>query len=301
MSTVHIKGFGLIGSLLAWELTSRKIMFSWEDNDTPGAWKASTGCIYPSGEELDAVNYDLWLQSFGQADRRPIILFSEAVPYGYTQKSIPHHNNSKELKYVETVGNIKILNKQSMHVNVQAFVQFTQEFFFSARIDKTPTNRLVIHANGFHKYKPTDYRWGWSVECKPSGEVFNRYPRFCLNAKEGRFINAYLYPKPTTDTYYLGTHFIYQKEQKDLEIKDKIEKIVQHISKVTDGQVSIEITGEPKTGWRPAYMEEYSHAFIQEGSSMYVTPKSANGLRHAPTYIKELADGIQEYLYATSI
>lgn len=313
MAKIHIKGFGLIGSLLAWELSFRKIDFTWEDNEDPKcAWKASTGCIYPSGEPLDVLNYDLWLQEFSHAlvnnpdldrgfNRKPIELFAEAVPYGFTQKSIPHGNNSKELKVIETIGNIKILNKQSMHVNVQKFVKFNQNFFFGSKVQSAPEGALVIHAHGFHKYKPTDYRWGWSVECEVAGEVFEKYPRFCLNAKEGRFINAYLYPKPQTPFYYLGTHFIYQKHKKDLQIGDKVNKIIQHIEKVTNGAVTIKPTKDPVIGWRPAYVEDFPNAFIQEGQRIYVTPKSANGLRHAPSYIKEIADAIQENIYASTI
>jgi hypothetical protein len=310
MSRVHIKGFGLIGSLLAWELTERKIDFTWEDNETPGAWKASTGCIYPSGEPLDAENYNLWLKAFssgfsespyGAENRKPIELFAEAVPYGFTQKNIPHGNNSKELRVVESVGNIKILNKQSMHVNVQKFVDFTQKFFYTYRTQQ-PNDALIVHAHGFHKFKTTDYRWGWSVECNVSGPVFDKYPRFCLNAKEGRFINAYLYPKPTTPHYYLGTHFIYQRQQKQLEIGNKIQKIIEHIKKVTDGTVNIELTADPVTGWRPAYTEDFAHSFILDGgNNLYVTPKAANGLRHAPSYIQEIADVIQENMYASTI
>lgn len=312
MSAVHIKGFGLIGSLLAWELSFRKIDFTWEDNEDPKcAWRASTGCIYPSGEPLDALNYNLWLEEFSSNlvfnansehsnNRKPIELFAESVPYGFTQKSIPHGNNSKELKVVESVGNIKILNKQSMHVNIQKFVKFTQNFFHSLRIQQ-PKNALTIHAHGFHKYKQTDYRWGWSVECEVDGEVFDKYPRFCLNAKEGRFVNAYLYPKPRTGYYYLGTHFIYQKEQKELQIGDKVNKIIEHIKKVTNDSVFINPTKDPVIGWRPAYTEEFSTAFIQEGSNLFLTPKSANGLRHAPLFIKEIADAIQENLYVSTI
>ena len=301
MLKVHIKGFGLIGSLLAWELTERKIDFSWHDEDHPSAWKASTGCIYPSGDPFDNLNYNLWLKKFSGDTTAPIQLFAESVDYGFTQKSIPHGNNSKELKVVNSVGNIKILNKQSMHFNVQKFVNFSRNFFFSVSTPVDPSGALVVHAHGFHKHRPTDYRWGWSIRCKVSGEVFDKHPRMCLNAKEGRFINAYLYPRPMTDDYYLGTHFIYQKNQKNLEIGNKVENIISHIKKVTDGQVDIQTDGVATVGWRPAYVSEFPHAFIQESNQMYITPKSANGLRHAPSYIKEIADAIQVQVYASVI
>lgn len=303
MLKVHFKGFGLVGSLLAWELHQRKIDFSWDDEDKDCAWKASTGCIYPSGEPFDALNYDLWLKKLTQISDKlnPIEIFFEKVNYGFTQKSIPHGNNSKELKVVESIGDVKILNKQSIHMNVQKFVQFTRNFFWANFTKNTEPNVLIIHAHGFHKYRPTDYRWGWSVACTVSGEVFDKYPRMCLNAKEGRFINAYLYPRPMTNEYYLGTHFIYQKTQKNLEIGNKVDKIISHIKKVTNNQVEIELAGTPTVGWRPAYVDEFPHAYIQEGREMYVTPKSANGLRHAPSYIKEIADTIEAQIYASTI
>lgn len=301
MLKVHIKGFGLIGSLLAWELSERKIDFTWYDEDHPSAWKASTGCIYPSGDPFDHLNYNLWLKKFSPDEVMPIQLFAESVNYGFTQKSIPHGNNSKDLKVIESIGNIKILNKCSMHVNIQKFVNFSRNFFFSASVPADPSNALIIHAHGFHKYRPTDYRWGWSIQCKVSGEAFDKYPRMCLNAKEGRFINAYLYPRPMTDDYYLGTHFIYQKNQKNLEIGNKVENIISHIKKVTDGKINIQTNGVATVGWRPAYVSEFPHAFIQESNQMYITPKSANGLRHAPSYIKEIADAIQAQVYASTI
>lgn len=289
---VHLNGMGLVGSLLALELQRRGVGFSWWDADEDvTAWRASTGCVYPSAEAVDLVGYNRWAKVLAEGSE-PVCRFAEVVPYAFTQKSIPHGAGSKALRVIERHGSVKVLNKPSFHVNVQAFVEYTRAALASLRARPEPGG-LLVHAHGFHRRMTTDYRWGWSAPCVVSGSVFDRHPRLCLNAKEGRFVNAYLYPRPGTSQYYVGTSFIYQREPRPLLVDEKVDRIIAHIKRVTGGGLGIELAGSVTAGWRPAYSAAGSAAFIRDGNEVFIRPQSANGLRHAPVWLERVASEVE--------
>ena len=54
MKPVHLEGFGVLGSLIGWELEQRGVPFTWHDTDEEVcAWRACTGAIFPTGEAAD--------------------------------------------------------------------------------------------------------------------------------------------------------------------------------------------------------------------------------------------------------
>jgi hypothetical protein len=286
---VHLRGFGLIGSLLAHTLSDAGIDFSWFDIDlqTPNkacAWKASTGCVYPSGEDLDKRNY---------AKIRTLRAVSERLEtanYAFTQKSIPHHSADRELQVAKTIGGLKILNRPSYHLNVQAFVEHTRELF-KDRISEDPRGALVVNSNGFHSLKPTSYRWGWHCEATVAIEhpdLYNMVGRTCFNLKEGRFNNTYLYPKPGTDKYYFGTHFIFQNKIKPLETSSKIAWCLKHAQEQLEGIAEVYVdTSTCVEGWRPAFLED-SNNVLMHNNELFIKPQMANGLRHHPEVMSEI-------------
>lgn len=284
MLRIHLSGMGLVGCLLACELERLGLGFTWSDSEASvTAWKASTGCVYPSGEAVDLVGYNRWAAMLAESSHA-VCRFSETASYGFTQKSIPHGAGSKLLRVARSHGSVKVLNKPSFHVNVQGFVLDTRQRLAGQRSRPKP-GEIIVHSHGYHGKFVTDYRWGWSAPCFVRGGVFEIYPRMCLNAKEGRFINAYLYPRPGTDHFYLGTSFIYQKAPKPLEMEGKLLKIVQHIKRVAGGGLEIEVAGSPVAGWRPVYSEDGLPVCAREENELFVRPQAANGLRHSPVWI----------------
>lgn len=286
---IHIIGMGVVGSILARHLHEQGIEFSWFNEDKEfTAWKASTGCIYPSGDELDNFNYE----RFPESAKRLGINYEEAL-YSFTQKSIPHHEGDKSLQVISQDGLLKFVNKPSYHINVQELVKHTREKFIGKFRTQAPEGSFVIHAHGFHGAMQTDYRWGWS--CEATLQVPQREVRICFNLKEGRFNNSYIYPKPGTEKYYFGTHFIYQRAPKHLETLKKAEKILEHVNSVLPD--SYKIRPDFSTiveGWRPAFTEPGPCGVYKDGE-FYIRPQMANGLRHHVSLLYAIDEHIQGY------
>lgn len=294
---VHILGAGVVGSFLMRALEKENIEFSWFDPDHHSgnsevcAWKASTGCIFPSGEKIDEENYE----KFQDSARRLGVEY-ETAEYCFSQNSIPHKANSKKLEVVEEKHQLKFLNKPSFHVNVQEFVKSTRKKYQGRFLQTAPKESLIIQAHGFHEALKTDYRWGWHARAKVQTVDGKRY---CFNLKEGRFIVGYLYPIPGSDEYYLGTHFLYQKRPKAVEMKDKHTKMLSHIKNKTDGFVSnIDVDWNSLVvGWRPAYVkEEESPAVLEKDGCLFLRPQMANGLRHHVTFLSEVLPEVKKRL-----
>jgi len=282
---------GLIGCTLARKLQQEGIEFSWEDNDAVfSAWKASTGCVYPSGNPKDAYNYKKF-----QDSAAGLGMEYEVADYCFSQNSIPHKENSKELSVNSTDGQLKFLNLPSFHVNVQDFVLNTREKFKSLRRQEAQ-DVFTIHANGFHQYHPSDWRWGWSTTAKVTLKTPSKQ-RICFNLKEGRFVNVYLYPKPQTEDYYFGTSFIFQRKMKNLETDNKIIKSLAHAKSKIENFAGIELFGEVQQGWRPAYTSDSLPDYHVHENNMYLKPQMANGVRHHISFFENIMDGIKG-LYA---
>lgn len=285
---------GVVGSILARTLEKENIPFTWEDsNSTTVAWKASTGCVYPSGEATDKINYERFEDS-----ARRLGMEYEVAEYCFSQNSIPHKDGDKTLMVSRQEECLKFVNKPSFHVNVQDFVEQTRMDMIDFRSDGSgqPSGApLVVHAHGFHQAETTDYRWGWSAEAdvilaKPQKQ------RICFNLKEGRFIIAYLYPKPGTNRYYIGTHFIYQKTAKELDLKDKHLRTLAHIQgKVGEFAQIVPDWSTVQFGWRPAYTES-EEAVIERNGELFLKPQMANGLRHHVTFMEEVISEIKRRL-----
>lgn len=279
---------GLIGSILARKLHEEGIEFSWEDTDSNFcAWKASTGCVYPSGNTKDAYNYS----KFEDSATRLGMEF-EVAEYCFSQNSIPHKENDKTLKISKTDGFLKFLNKPSYHVNVQQFVENSREIFKQFRNPK-PENAFVINAHGYHQYFKSDVRWGWS--CTAKIELSNpQQNRICFNLKEGRFINVYLYPKPGTNNYYFGTSFIFQNKIKELLTAPKVAKSVVHAQNKIQNFASIELLDDVIQGWRPAYSDDNTPDFVVSDDQMFLKPQMANGVRHHISFFESIMPEIRK-------
>jgi hypothetical protein len=301
MRKIRLVGMGVVGSIIARKLEAEGIDFCWFDPEVVGtpvaisAWKASTGCIYPSGDKTDKENYSRFEES-----ARLLGMEYEVAEYCFSQNSIPHHENDKTLKVVRTEGDLKFLNLPSFHVNVQKFVESTREKFkdrFSAEHHK---QNLTVITHGFHQAAPTDYRWGWSAPC--SLEYSSpRSNRLCMNLKEGRFNNSYIYPKHGTNEFYIGTHFIYQKTPKMLSTDDKIKKIFNHIqSKVGSYATIAPDWSRLVHGWRPAYIDDNAPDILEKNGLLYLKPQMANGLRHHVLFSEKVIQEIKDRVNAST-
>ncbi len=298
---IHLVGLGVNGSILARALAWEGHTFSWNDSEVDGnpaphtAWNASTGCIYPSGDNICNRNYELF-----PASASILGIKYETADYSFTQSSIPHKGVDAKF-YVESElstpqGRLAFMNRPSYHVNPQELVLSTRKLFAERYRATPPVWSQIIVTHGFHKAKPTDYRWGWSaavtLKLRPELIMHTRnHKRICFNLKDGRFRPYYLYPKEGTNEYYFGTAFQYQKIPKSLDGRDKMEKLLEFLKGNPIASLA-DITAIPGTlreGWRPAYfLDTASPPFHTKDGVIYLRPQMANGIRHFPLYMEEI-------------
>lgn len=300
MQTVHINGMGLVGCLLALRLEEAGVGFSWYDNDSPfTAWKASTGCCYPSDEPYDAANYERIAQLLGSHTPN-LGRFTEVGNFAFIRKTIPHAVVNTKLYVVATAGNVKVLNKPSYHLNVQQFVMHMRKTFQTRYTEAADCDALVVHAHGFHGKYHTSYRWGWS--CKANVKLNAQLAQFepiSLNAQTARFDIFYLYPCPGTEEYYLGTSMVYLRKPKLVKTAPavRIGAALAHIHEHSLPQIIIEpIDGTYVQGWRPACDEAIVPPVREVEGQLYLKPQSHSGWRHHPLFLDDVMAEIQKRL-----
>jgi len=314
---IHIQGMGLLGCFLAQELHHHGVPFTWYDatsmlqgKNPPGtqAWRASTGCIYPSSEPQEEQAYNLWDQSWRH--RSWSYPHLEEALWWFNGKVLPHTNG--EYRVVQSVNGINRTNKNSLHWNSQAFVTATRDRFRSLeRVQSYPSADPVVVAHGFDlgPLKPeTYYAWGWSAQVELSfspalgaltfGGTFRGRPAFYL--RNGRFVWAYAYPRPGTQFWYAGTSMINQKpgKAKELEVPSKFAKWVQTFSQLSGGHVQISnVWPETAQGWRPYGADENAplvapFPLAGVARALRVKPMGASGVRLAPLVVQALFKGL---------
>lgn len=278
---VHLVGMGILGSILAWNFHNKNIDFTWEDNrQSINAWRACTGAVYPSGHQEDLEGLSRWHDWYsGHVIPRECL---EVADYWFNHKN-PPHNGRYEI--VNDLGALRMGKFTSVHVNGQLLVNKTR-FFFKEK-EKTPNeNSKVIISHGFSK-RLSHYYWGWTAKVNIKTSLPKSERRPCVYLRKGRFIMAYLYPIPNEDYWYAGSSIIKQKSPHSLNIRDKINKWVSHVHKLSGGLIEVTHIEFPlMEGWRPATQEKELVKEIH--NKLYVKPLWNNGVRHSPLVVEEV-------------
>lgn len=289
----HIQGMGVLGSLIAWRFHQEGIPFTWEDSHSPiVAWQACTGCVYPSGDELEFSAYRTW-RVWHKEPMWPKSLpqITEKAAYWFLTKKPPH---SGDYEVTATVGPLRTGKYPTIQVNAQRLVKCTREFFAKLELTKAPTRHIRIVAHGFSSKRLTHYKWGWSAtaQLKISPKLLDASHdlRPCIDLKRGIVSPlVYAYPKPgTVDDWYAGSSIIRQHKAKSLDIKSKIKFWREKLEELTEGLIEVADVRRPREGWRPCGVDTDERLITRIKDTFYVKPMSHSGVRMSPLVVDTL-------------
>jgi len=284
---------GLMGCLIATSFERDGIPFTWSDTDAKvTAWKASTGCVFPTGEPNEIANYHFWVNmlhaknEFGSWMRT----YMERGLWTYLSVSPPHDGRKAGVMEVARLGELAISNMSTIHLNVPAFVEATRGKFTRQESEPARGAETIVS----HGYKrAVRYGWGWSCQLtlKLSDDLLGlcQGARPCLYLRKG-YLMYYAYPMPGTDRYIVGTQNISQKQPKERDTDTPYLKWLEHLEKYVGDHVWVRKLHESTMaqGWRP-YGEDGAKEVVRtkrEPRIYFVKPQSGNGLRMYPrTYM----------------
>lgn len=272
MVTVHLEGMGWFGSFLARRLHDRDVAFTWHDTDDEVcAWQASTGCVYPAGDDLSTVNLDRWLD-LADGLMAP---WSEVVPF-----LVQHKHPLDGRGFDADLGPLRRMTTRAVMVDVPTFVTATRADFAAVRLDgppgSTPDRYVVAHGFGRRLRR---YSWGWNVDAYVTGAE-----HATVYGKPHRFAIRYLHWQPTRGLHLAGSTLVSQARPKRLDIG---KHLTSYLSDVAGWgpTVAVDAIGEAREGWRPVGggHDDVEVAVSSDGRRLEVPSVPYSGVRWAPT------------------
>ena len=293
---IHLQGMGLLGSIIAWHLEERCIPFVWSDIDANVcAWRASTGCVYPSGDNAEFDAYVQWREwNNGGApwsDRLGHI--SETAAYWFLTKNPPH---GAKYGIANQVGKLRMGTRPTVQVNVQRFVEDTRRAFFARHWTGEPaTDSTVVVSHGYDRRRLSHFKWGWSAKVKLEvapeilwkSEVFGR-PNLYLKRGAMSFL-IYAYPVPgEPEHWYAGSSVIRQTTPKALEVEKKFAFWKRCVEETSEGAVKVLEASYFSEGWRPCAKDDDTEFSRWIDGQLVVRPMSHSGVRLSPLVVDDV-------------
>jgi hypothetical protein len=275
---VHIEGMGWLGSVLAYRLRAEGVEFTWNDTeDKLNSWEASTGLVYPAGDERSQKNLTEWNRWY----LRPFLpeRSVERVNYLFAHKSPPHGGKWG----FHDLGPAKLADDHAFSVNVPAIVHQARREFAARRTDSVPAGALLFRAHGTQRAEK--YMWGWSAPVRlvlpPALADLEHRPVFY-----GRQVRrlVYAYALPGTDLHLAGSTLVRQSTRKPLNVE-------KHVARwcadwvVTFPEIGLMDIGKPVQGWRPRPAEDDHADVVRTGDSVSLPALWHSGVRWAPGVI----------------
>lgn len=260
---VHIIGAGVVGSTLMRVLQFHGADFTWSDNDSEVvAWKASTGSVCHEAKDPAGL-FDTWRT------------FAERCLHPAEYEEVPHleFKNGSWFQGHET----------SFHLDVQSFVLNSRAIYADRRVAAPPPGAMTVQTAG--SMTALSFWWGWSVQIR--AEMLRRCSYSARVVRQVR----YLYPKPGSDLFYLGSSITFQRKPKELNIQKHIDWFNRDWKGVMPfgaGEGEYTIVTEPVHGWRPVgtpgRWEE-----SREGN-VVINPMSASGVKYSPFVAQQIVN-----------
>lgn len=203
---IHIEGMGWFGSITALALERVGVPFTWSDIDSPQqAWRASTGIVYPAGDERSEENRARWrrwvMDQWLPEDT------AKLVQYVFAHKKPPHDGRYAVEAY-HGYSKAGLASARAVAVNVQALVTEARSRFAASRVAVTPADGPLVVAHG-HARKGA-WVWGWSRKvalATPPDAIRSAY-----YGKRHRFDLTYAYPVAGEDGWwYAGSALVTEK------------------------------------------------------------------------------------------
>lgn len=292
---VHLEGMGVVGSILAHELIAAGHDVTWSDIDRyRTAWKACTGCVFPSGNAADEqarLEWERIATTLGGSLRH----YTEVCPYVFGSQKPPHGGH---YSYSRTVLGLNVAEASevvSVHVNAQLLVGDTRALLAHCELPQYPAPeydiRIVTH--GFSHLLKAEW-WGWTVPVRIHRVDPTLPERACYYKHLGPAGGPnYAYPIPQTDLWYAGSTL--RRSTNELHAEAEYRLWLRRFLEWTAGAVEVERAGDPIHGWRPsatspalskAVPEQWLHPFgPPEEKTWAVWPCATDGIRRAPLYV----------------
>lgn len=284
---IHIEGMGWFGSVLAYRLDSLGVDFTWSDTeDVKNSWEASTGLVYPAGDERSERNLHSWARWYAEPFLPEHTV--ERVNYLFGHKKQPHGG-----KWAFTeLGFAKMALASAYSVNVPAIVHGARLKFRYRRVnaDEVSAFRRVIVAHG--SARAGSYVWGWSVPVKLElPDAYSSPLRPVLYGRQVRRL-AYAYAVPGTDQHLAGSTLVRQKIRKELDAEKHYARWEKDFTE-TFPEVGYRRVGEAVQGWRPRPTDTDVELIREVGDTLYVPALWHSGVRWAPEVVDALLQRLE--------
>jgi hypothetical protein len=244
---LHLSGMGVLGSLTALRLEAAGVPFTWDDPDAQvTAWRASTGLIYPTGDDHSLTNLAAWRRWADEGWLPDRVL--ESVTFAYPQRAAPHGGRYPTYR----VGPLTCADAPAFVLDTRALVLHTRERFAGRRRDDCPPGRRRVISHGFSRAEA--FMWGWSAVAR-----LRLHPDLAaLPARPvlyGRRIHVsrYAYPAPGRDRtrYLIGSASVQQRVPKRLDLTKHLTGWIADLPAVFGDAAHLVDVGELRQGWRP--------------------------------------------------
>lgn len=281
---IHIEGMGVVGSVLAWELATRGVAFTWNDAELAiCAWPACTGSVVPSGFLSDQVGYRFWEHWAAYPPLETKTPIVEPADYWFSAQRAPSGAPSKPDR---DIGALRRYPQPSYHVNAAELVWHTRRAFAAGRLAIAPAGATVVVAHGYSE-RLDRLVWGWSclVDLGISSKLPMSARRPCLYVQRNRFQVAYAYPCPGTPYWYAGSGHVIQhpKNARGINMTGKYAAWWGLLSERSGGMVvSARQVTQMVQGWRPAGRDTDVALVRRSGSRLLTRPCGSSGVRWAP-------------------
>jgi hypothetical protein len=262
--TVLIRGMGWFGAITAWALDREGVSFRWCDNDSPyQAWRASTGIVYPAGDDRSQRNLSAWMRwlHLGAHQWLPPGAGTAAY-YGFAHRRPPHGGRYK----MDDLGWVRVATQLAVAVDPQRIVQEARDWFADARVECS----AQVGYGGFDREivacTPPPVRagwvWGWSSKVKlimpewhshMTVRLAHGHP-LALYGKIGRWGLTYAYPVASEPGWwYAGSSLINEgrpRVRTEEEVSGYRGLWVRDFHRLFP-DVTINASRAPVQGWRP--------------------------------------------------
>lgn len=271
---VAIQGMGWFGSLLASVFADHGIEFVWADTDAEHvAWKASTGCCYPTGDDRSMRALDVWLDDWSK--RTPLADFTAQVPFLTTHKTPPPGG------FAHDFGPLRRTNVDAVMVDVPEFVAATRERFADRRVPVDDlSGDLVVEAHA--PSRRTGYSWGWTVAAR-FDHGFDR--GFTVYGRPHRFAIRYAHWQPVRGVHLCGSTLLRQKHPATRNVAPDLDRWLADIEAWAP-LITLRSLGEIRQGWRP--IGDGDEHVRRDGDRILLPAIPYSGVRHAPHIVAEV-------------
>lgn len=291
---------GWFGAMTAFALAKDGIEFTWDDNDSAyQAWRASTGFVYPSGDERserERATWHRWVIAGDGPLGKEVEHFATLAKWCWAHRRPPHEGKHLFAELPGVPG-LKVSAATGVAVNVQRVVETARRRFEAQRLDGVPGGKLVVVAHP-NALTTAGSVWGWSRRVRlrfPLGVTDPFYrDRVALYGKVNRFALTYAYPIGADPGYWwAGSSLVNEKysyTRSPLQLQDAYDRYRADFAKLFPGVRVVGTDPDILQGWRPKPHKGDLGQLLYEPGRVYYPALWHSGVRWAPSLVEEVTE-----------